>query len=277
MLTSQADQAEGTRAGVRRVRHRARGGSARAAVLLRVARSRVRGHDGVPRAIGGARADVRHVLPSARTVIVTATNYNTDRPYSTECTDPTRAHVARYAWGDDYHDVILARLDALLAWMREVSREPFEARAYVDTGPVQERVYAQHAGIGWIGKNTCVINPRARLLDVPRRNHLQPAARGRCARLRPVRHLHAVSRSVSDAGAGGARRARFDAVHLVSDDRAPRRDRGAASRRESARTCTAATSARKSAPGTPSRRPPAIPRGSRVPCGIGLPFKRSPR
>jgi len=105
------------------------------------------------------RADVRRVLPSARTVIVTATNYNADRPYSTECTDPARAHVARYAWGDDYHDVILARMEALVTWMRTVSPEPFEARAYVDTGPVQERVYAQHAGIGWIGKNTCVINP----------------------------------------------------------------------------------------------------------------------
>jgi len=105
------------------------------------------------------RADVRNVLPSARTVVVTATNYNTDRPYSTECADAARAHVARYAWGDDYHDVIGGRLDALLSWMRHEAAEPFEARAYVDTGPVQERVYAQHAGIGWIGKNTCVINP----------------------------------------------------------------------------------------------------------------------
>jgi len=105
------------------------------------------------------RADVRNVLPSARTVIVTATNYNTDRPYSTESRDPGRAHIARYAWGDDYHDVLLRRLDALLAWMREMSDEGFEARPYVDTGPVQERVYAQHAGIGWIGKNTCVISP----------------------------------------------------------------------------------------------------------------------
>jgi epoxyqueuosine reductase len=105
------------------------------------------------------RADVRNVLPAARTVIVTATVYNTDRPYSTECTDPERAQIARYAWGDDYHDVIGARLESLLAWMRASSSEPFEARAYVDTGPVQERVYAQHAGIGWIGKNTCVINP----------------------------------------------------------------------------------------------------------------------
>src|SRR5919198_3165653 len=107
----------------------------------------------------GRRADVRNVLPSARTVVVTATNYNTDRPYSIECGDAGRAHVARYAWGDDYHDVVGGRLIALLSWMRQEAEEPFEARAYVDTGPVQERVYAQHAGIGWIGKNSCVINP----------------------------------------------------------------------------------------------------------------------
>ena len=105
------------------------------------------------------RADVRHVLPSAQTVIVTATVYNSERPYSVECADPARAHIARYAWGDDYHDVIGARLESLIAWMRGASPAPFDARAYVDTGPVQERVYAQHAGIGWIGKNTCVINP----------------------------------------------------------------------------------------------------------------------
>jgi len=105
------------------------------------------------------RADVRRVVPSAQTVIVTGTLYNTDRPYSTECADRGRAQIARYAWGDDYHDVIGGRLESLLSWMREQSREPFDARAYVDTGPVQERVYAQHAGVGWIGKNTCVINP----------------------------------------------------------------------------------------------------------------------
>jgi epoxyqueuosine reductase len=105
------------------------------------------------------RADVRRILPSAQSVIVTGTIYNVDRPYSTECADPSRAHIARYAWGDDYHGVIEQRLDALVAWMRDTTREPFEARRYVDTGPVQERVYAQQAGIGWIGKNTCVINP----------------------------------------------------------------------------------------------------------------------
>jgi epoxyqueuosine reductase len=68
------------------------------------------------------------------------------------------ALIARYAWGDDYHDVLKARLQALLAWMRAESPDAFAARAYVDTGPVQERVYAQYAGLGWIGKNTCLIN-----------------------------------------------------------------------------------------------------------------------
>jgi epoxyqueuosine reductase len=105
------------------------------------------------------RADVRNVLPSARSVIVTATVYNTDRPYSVECSDPMRAQIARYAWGDDYHDVIGRRLESLVSWMRGASADAFDALAYVDTGPVQERVYAQYAGIGWIGKNTCVINP----------------------------------------------------------------------------------------------------------------------
>jgi epoxyqueuosine reductase len=106
-----------------------------------------------------ARADVRRILPSARTVIALATVYNTDRPYSTECADPGRAQIARYAWGEDYHTVLGGRLAALLSWMRAQADEPFDALAYVDTGPVQERVYAQHAGIGWIGKNTCVISP----------------------------------------------------------------------------------------------------------------------
>ena len=105
------------------------------------------------------RADVRAVLPSARSVICLGTVYNTDRPYSTEVADPGAAMIARYAWGQDYHEVIQARMDDLVAWMRERAGHPFEARAYVDTGPVQERVYAQYAGLGWIGRNTCVINP----------------------------------------------------------------------------------------------------------------------
>jgi epoxyqueuosine reductase len=107
------------------------------------------------------RADVREVLPSARVVICLATIYNVDRPYSVHQGDRGRAALARYAWGDDYHAIIERRHHALLAWMRDAAGEPFEAKAYVDTGPVQERVYAQRAGIGWIGKNTCVISPTA--------------------------------------------------------------------------------------------------------------------
>jgi epoxyqueuosine reductase len=105
------------------------------------------------------RSDVRKVLPSARSVIVTGTLYNGGQPYSTERNDATRGEVARYAWSPDYHQVIGERMQALLAWMEAQHEEPFDARAYVDTGPVQERVYAQYAGLGWIGKNTCVINP----------------------------------------------------------------------------------------------------------------------
>ena len=104
------------------------------------------------------RADVRAVVPGARSVIVTGTLYNVDRPYSTEVTDPSTAVISRYAWGDDYHDVLSTRLQQLLAWMRAQAGDTFDARAYVDTGPVQERVYAQYAGLGWIGKNTCLIN-----------------------------------------------------------------------------------------------------------------------
>jgi epoxyqueuosine reductase len=103
------------------------------------------------------RADVRHVVSGARSVIVTATLYNTDRPYSSAMA-PDVARISRYAWGDDYHDVLKRRLEDLVAWIRTASPDPFDARSYVDTGPVQERVYAQYAGLGWIGKNTCLIN-----------------------------------------------------------------------------------------------------------------------
>ena len=102
------------------------------------------------------RADVRNVVPGARSVIVTGTVYNSST--SERARDTDTAIIARYAWGDDYHEVLKTRLDALVDWMRATSPDPFDARAYVDTGPVQERVYAQYAGLGWIGKNTCLIN-----------------------------------------------------------------------------------------------------------------------
>jgi len=103
------------------------------------------------------RSDARRVLPGARSVIMTGTLYNTDRPYSQQL-PPAAGRVSRHAWGDDYHRVLWARHNRLVDWMREVSPEPFETSALVDSGPVQERVYAQYAGLGWVGKNTCLIN-----------------------------------------------------------------------------------------------------------------------
>jgi epoxyqueuosine reductase len=87
---------------------------------------------------------------------MTATLYNTDRPYSQEL--PTDvARISRYAWGDDYHDVLRCGLERLVEKLRE-GGGAFEYRICVDTAPLLERVYARRAGLGWIGKNTCLIN-----------------------------------------------------------------------------------------------------------------------
>jgi epoxyqueuosine reductase len=92
-------------------------------------------------------------------VVALGTFYLTDAPRDLSATGDPHGRIASYAWGDDYHEVIQRRMDALVAWMRERGGPAFEARAYVDTGPVQERVFAAYAGLGWIGKNTCLINP----------------------------------------------------------------------------------------------------------------------
>ena len=105
------------------------------------------------------REDVRGLLPSARSVIVTGTVYQTDAPASVDRTDTGDAIVARYAWGQDYHYVLHRRLEALLGWMRGAHDRPIAAVAHVDTAPVQERLYAAKAGLGWIGKHTALINP----------------------------------------------------------------------------------------------------------------------
>ena len=108
------------------------------------------------------RADPRRVLDGARSLIVVAMNYNS-APRETTATaavqkQPPRGWISRYAWGDDYHDVLRKRLTALIAEMGTQFSEPFEARAYVDTGPILERVAAKYAGLGWLAKNTCLIN-----------------------------------------------------------------------------------------------------------------------
>lgn len=104
------------------------------------------------------RLDVRHTLATARSVISVAVVYNSDQPYSTDRAGAGQAVVARYAWGDDYHAVLRAKLRDLLRWLSDSTGRGLEAFTCVDDGPVQERVYAERAGLGWIGKNTCVIN-----------------------------------------------------------------------------------------------------------------------
>jgi epoxyqueuosine reductase len=102
------------------------------------------------------RADIRRFLPAARSVIVTGTLYHTEDGQHPEA---GQAQIARYAWGDDYHHVLAERLSHLVEWMRGACGEPFDAAIFVDKHHVQERVFARHAGLGWIGKNTCVISP----------------------------------------------------------------------------------------------------------------------
>ena len=106
------------------------------------------------------RTDPGLVLPGARSVVALGTFYNTDRPSSTEVADPEIALVSRYAWGDDYHEVIGERMRRPAGASPGAPRCGLLAKPYVDTGPVQERVFAQRAGLGWIGKNTCLINPQ---------------------------------------------------------------------------------------------------------------------
>jgi epoxyqueuosine reductase len=104
------------------------------------------------------RGDPRKLLASARSVICVGKLYNTPWPYSTQFDAGERAWISRYAWGEDYHGVVrrgLARLDAML---RERAGAEFESKICVDTAPLLERSYARMAGLGWIGKNTCLIN-----------------------------------------------------------------------------------------------------------------------
>ena len=116
------------------------------------------------------RASLKHAAPWAKSVIVCAVNYNTAQPYSTELgystksPDSTRANgtrtgwISRYAWSHrDYHDVLLPRLREVEARLKQQAGD-IRTWCYVDTGPVIERVLAKYAGVGWVGKNTCIIN-----------------------------------------------------------------------------------------------------------------------
>jgi epoxyqueuosine reductase len=126
------------------------------------------------------RASLQTAVPWARSVIVCAINYNTSPPYSTQASDPARGWISRYAWSrDDYHDAVMSKLRWVETKLQNAFRdsgngqpapprksEPSSlapgliTRCYVDTGPLVERVYAKYAGVGWIGKNACILNQK---------------------------------------------------------------------------------------------------------------------
>ena len=115
------------------------------------------------------RSGVRVAMPWARSVIVCALNYNSDAPRSVDDAEEGTGWIARYAWSGrkagegletlqptDYHEELLKRLRRVESAL--VAQWPCETRCYVDTGPLVERSAAMRAGVGWIGKNTCVLN-----------------------------------------------------------------------------------------------------------------------
>jgi epoxyqueuosine reductase len=111
------------------------------------------------------RREPGRVMEGARSVIVCALNYNTEHPYSSgaiasESSDGPRGWISRYAWGRDYHEVLWERLNALADALSEKFPEPHQFRAYADTGPVAERLFAKYAGLGWLGKNTLLLNEK---------------------------------------------------------------------------------------------------------------------
>jgi epoxyqueuosine reductase len=131
------------------------------------------------------RASLQNTAPWARSVVVCAINYNTDQPYSTRVSDSERGWISRYAWSrEDYHDAVMRKLRTVeqcllervrvgrqdaaqtasetlrLAELAQGRLPELLSRCYVDTGPLVERVYAKYAGVGWIGKNTCILNQK---------------------------------------------------------------------------------------------------------------------
>jgi epoxyqueuosine reductase len=105
------------------------------------------------------RRDPKQLVPWAVSVVSVGMNYYTPAPRP-DSTGGSRGWISRYAWGDDYHDLMRQRLDALLKRVTELHSGPVQGRAFVDSGPVLERDLAGIAGLGWIGKNTHLISPQ---------------------------------------------------------------------------------------------------------------------
>ena len=132
--------------------------------LARIPEWLARGHAGEMSYLHNPRRNSPSLaMKGARSVIVCALNYNTAFPTSLQDAGQSslpsgpQGWISRYAWGDDYHSVLGAKLHSLIRELRGEHSEPFDARAYVDTGPILERVAGKYAGLGWLAKNTCLI------------------------------------------------------------------------------------------------------------------------
>lgn len=101
------------------------------------------------------RTDPRKLFPPARSVIVVAKNYYTPAQHES---DPASGKISRYAWGDDYHDVVAGKLHSLLSWIKETVPGA-EGKVCVDIQPMMDKSWAVRAGLGWLGKHTNVITP----------------------------------------------------------------------------------------------------------------------
>ncbi len=101
------------------------------------------------------RTDPRVLFPGARSVVVVALNYYTDAEHASS---PQTGKISRYAWGDDYHDVLSSKLKSLLLWIQEQFPEA-QGKVCVDIQPMMDKAWAQRAGLGWIGKHTNLITP----------------------------------------------------------------------------------------------------------------------
>ncbi|WP_322791548.1 tRNA epoxyqueuosine(34) reductase QueG [Bellilinea sp.] len=105
------------------------------------------------------RADPRLILPGVKSIIVAAMRYPRPEDAPQAAAQPS-GKIAAYAWGEDYHNIIPSRLSELVVSLQQNHGLSFEWKIYTDSGPVLERDLAQRAGLGWIGKNTCLIHPR---------------------------------------------------------------------------------------------------------------------
>lgn len=107
------------------------------------------------------RADPYQILTDCKSILVLGMRYHKPTGAPLTADDTLQRRVAAYAWGADYHDVIPERLTRLIAFMEKELGNPIPNRVYTDTGPVLERDLGQRAGLGWIGKNSMLINPRS--------------------------------------------------------------------------------------------------------------------